>query len=111
MNLKKDIAMERTQDSRYDLKRDENFAQTSINFLRRRRKNRVWAAVIVAVVVGLLLLWGGSVVLRSLSGAGSGWLAPVLIGWVVLRFIRRVLAAFFSALIWIIVILALSGLL
>lgn len=69
------------------------------------------AAVIVAVVVGLLLLWGGSVALRSLSGAGSGWLAPVLIGWVILRFIRRVLAAFFSALIWTIVILALSGLL
>lgn len=99
--------MERTQDSRYDLKRDENFAQTSM-ILGRKRKNRVWAAVIVAVVVGLLLLWGGSAVLRSL--AGSGWVAPVLIGWVVLRFIRRVLAALFSALIWIVIILALCGL-
>lgn len=103
--------MERIQDSRYDLKRDENFAQTSMKILGRKRKNRVWAAVIVAVVVGLLLVWGGSVVFQSLSGAGSGWLVPVLIGWVVLRFIRRVLAAFFSALIWILVILALSGLL
>lgn len=100
--------MERTQDSRYDLKRDENFAQTSMKILGRKRKNRVWAAVIVAVVVGLLLLWGGSVVLRSLSG--SGWVAPVLIVWVVLRFIRRVLAALFSALIWIAIILALCGL-
>lgn len=106
--------MERTQDSRYDLKRDENFAQTSMKILGRKRKNRVWAAVIVAVivavVVGLLLLWGGSAVLRSLAGSGPGWVAPVLIGWVCLRFIRRVLAALFSALIWIVIILALCGL-
>lgn len=107
--MKKDIAMKRTKDNQYDLKRDENFAQTSMNFWRARRKNRIWAAVIVAVGFGLLL-WGGSVALGSLAGTGPGWLAPVLIGWVVLRFIRRVLAAFLSALTWIIIILALCGL-
>lgn len=109
--MKKDIAMKRTQGYGYDLKRDENFAQTSMEILRRKKRNRVLAAVIVAVGFGLLFWWGGSVALRALSGAGPGWLAPVLIGWVVLRFVRRVLAALLSALFWILVILALCGLL
>lgn len=100
--------MKRAQQTITDLKRDKNFAPTNIKF--SGRKKLVLAVVFVAVGVGLLL-WGGSVALRSLSGAGSGWLAPVLIGWVVLRFIRRVLAALFSTLFWIVLILALCGLL
>ncbi len=107
--IQQDIAMKRTKEKIYDLKRDENFAQTSMDSRRRKRQNRIAAVLIVAAGVGLLV-WGISEFLRAFSGGVPGWLAPVLAGWVGLRFVRRILAALFSALFWMIVIYALCGL-
>ncbi len=105
--MKKDIAMKRTKQMNCDLKRDENFAQTSMKILRRRKRIRAVAVCLVAVGFGWLCFG----VLRLFGGGAPAWVAPVLIGLVVVRFILRVLSALVSSLLLILLILALCDLL